>query len=86
MHVTDNVTNIGNVKIINNSGVSGVSNGDATFIVDSTYSQSTGDTRIIYNVSTTNSGLFTATVGNINLTGGIFMVRQVAGLQAVFVL
>lgn len=73
VHVTGNFINTGNVKIINNSGMAGVSNGNATFTVDSTYSQITGDTRIIYNVSTTNSGLYTATFRNVNLTGGIFM-------------
>ncbi len=73
LQVTGNFINYGNVKVINNSGIAGVSNGNATFTVDSTYNQSGGDTRIIYNVSTTNSGLFTAGFRNINLTGGIFM-------------
>ena len=73
LHVTGNFTNYGNVKVINNTGVAGVSNGNAIFTVDSTFSQSGGDTRIIYNVSTTNSGLFNATFRNIQLTGGIFM-------------
>jgi len=73
LHVTGNFTNYGNVKVINNTGYAGVSNGNATFTVDSTFSQSGGDTRIIYNVSTTNSGLFNATFRNIQLTGGIFM-------------
>ena len=73
VHVTGNFTNSGNVKIINNSGIAGVSNGNALFTVDSTYTQTTGDTRIIYNVSTTNSGLFTASIRNLKLNGGIFM-------------
>jgi hypothetical protein len=73
LHVTGNFNNYGNVKVINNTGYAGVSNGNATFTVDSTFSQSGGDTRIIYNVSTTNSGLFSATFRNIQLTGGIFM-------------
>ncbi|MCX6276038.1 MAG: T9SS type A sorting domain-containing protein [Bacteroidetes bacterium] len=73
LHVTGNFTNYGNVKVINNSGIAGISNGNATFTVDSAYNQTGGDTRIIYNVSTTNSGLFTAGFRDINLTGGIFM-------------
>ncbi|MEO8087503.1 MAG: T9SS type A sorting domain-containing protein [Bacteroidota bacterium] len=84
LHVTGNFSNYGSVKIINNSGIAGVSNGNAILTVDSTYVQSGGDTRIIYNVSTTNSGLFTANFMNINLTGGIFMgqsaCRTAAGL------
>jgi hypothetical protein len=75
LHVTGNFTNYGNVKVINNTGLAGVSNGNATVTIDSTYTQSGGDTRIIYNVSTTNSGLFTATFRNIQLTGGIFMAQ-----------
>ena len=86
LHVTGNFSNYGNVKIINNSGIAGVSNGNATFTVDSAYNQSGGDTRIIYNVSTTNSGLFTAGFRDINLTGGIFMgqsgVRTSGGVCA----
>jgi len=73
VHVTGNFINSGSVKIINNSGVAGLSNGNAVFTVDSAFTQSGGDTRIIYNVSTTNSGLFNAVFRNLNLTGGIFM-------------
>jgi len=73
VHVTGSFTNSGNVKILNNSGVSGVSNGNAMFMVDSTFLQTSGDTRVIYNVSTTNSGLYTASFRNLNLNGGIFM-------------
>jgi hypothetical protein len=52
-----------------------VANGNATFIVDGTFTQSTGDTRILYNVTTTNSGIFTATFNKLNLNGGIFMAQ-----------
>ena len=75
IHVISNFTNLGNVKIINNSGVAGVSNGNATFIVDGTFTQLTGDTRIIYNISTNNSGIFTAVFGNLITSGGIFMAQ-----------
>ncbi len=73
INVSGNFTNIGNVKIINNSGVLNVCNGNANFIVNGTFLQSTGDTRFIYNVTTLASGTFTAVFGNLSLTGGIFM-------------
>lgn len=73
MKTVGNFTNIGNVKVIMNSGVTGAGNGNATFIVTGSYSQSTGDTRIIYNVASSISGIFDCTIGTMNLTGGIFM-------------
>ena len=73
MIVTGNFNNTGNVKIINNSGISGVSNGNLVFRVDGDFNQTSGDTRIIYNVTTTNSGTFSATFKNLILSGGIFM-------------
>ncbi len=71
--VANNFTNIGNVKIINNSGVAGVSNGNATFIVGGIFLQNTGDTRIVYNVTTLNSGTYSCNFGSLLLNGGIFM-------------
>lgn len=73
LKVVGNFTNIGNVKVIMNSGVAGAGNGNATFTVTGTYSQSTGDTRFIYNVASLSSGIFTSNFGGLNLTGGIFM-------------
>ena len=73
VYVTGNFTNSGNVKIINNSGVSNTANGNASLNVDGIFSQSTGDTRVLYNIATTNSGLMNATIGDLNLTGGIWM-------------
>jgi len=73
MKVVGNVSNIGNFKVIMNSGVAGAGNGNATFTVTGTFSQSTGDTRFIYNVASTSSGIFNASFGSLNLTGGIFM-------------
>ncbi len=73
IHTTGNFINSGNVKIINNTGIINVGNGNATFDVDGTYKQITGDTRIIYNIATKNSGVFTSTIGNLFLDGGIFM-------------
>jgi hypothetical protein len=72
LQVSGNVFNIGNLKIINNSGVAGVSNGNADFQVTGTFTQNTGDTRIIYNIATTNSGTFAARFGHLILNGGIF--------------
>ena len=68
-----NFTNIGNFKVIMNSGVTGAGNGNATFNVTGTFAQSTGDTRLIYNVASSTSGVFDCTIGTLNLTGGIFM-------------
>ncbi len=73
INVNGNFTNIGNVKIINNTGVGGVSNGNANFNVTGTFSQNTGDTRFVYNVTTLNSGIYTTTFGNLTLNGGILM-------------
>ncbi len=73
VHVTGNFVNTGNVKIINNSGIPNVSNGNATLNVDGAFNQNSGDTRILYNIATLNSGIFNATIGDLNLNGGIFM-------------
>lgn len=73
VHTVGDFINYGNVKLINNSGVLGVANGNAVFRVDGTFTQHSGDARIIYNITTTNSGTYTATFGNIVLNGGIFM-------------
>lgn len=75
VNVNGNVTNLGNFKIINNSGVAAVGNGNAVFTVAGTFSQSFGDTRIIYNITTLNSGIFTASFNKIDLTGGIFFAQ-----------
>jgi hypothetical protein len=75
IHVTGDFNNLGNVKIITNSGMTNLSNGNASFIVDGTFTQSMGDTRVLYNVNSTNSGLFTASFNKLILTGGIFMAQ-----------
>ncbi len=71
--VNGNFNNKGNVKLIMNSGVAGAGNGNAILNVSGAYSQVSGDTRFIYNVSSVNSGIYTATFGSINLSGGILM-------------
>ncbi len=73
VQVTGNFFNTGNVKIINNSGIPNVSNGNATLNITGSFTQNTGDTRIVYNIATLNSGTFTSTIGDLNLNGGIFM-------------
>ena len=82
LHVSGNFYNTGNVKVINNSGVGGVSNGNAVLRIDGDYVQSSGDTRIIYNVTTTNSGSFIATIKNLTLNGGIFMGQSACNSRA----
>lgn len=71
--INGDFTNSGNVKIINNTGVSGVSNGNVQFHLNGKFFQTSGDTRLIYNVTTINSGYYKATFYEIILNGGIFM-------------
>lgn len=73
LFASGNFNNSGNVKFINNSGISGVSNGNVVIRVDGDFIQSGGDARIIYNISTTNSGTFNATFRNLILSGGLFI-------------
>lgn len=73
LKINGNFYNNGNVKIINNSGIAGVSNGNVDLQVGGDFIQNTGDTRIIYNITTVNSGFFKAIFNNIILKGGIFM-------------
>ncbi|MFM7726040.1 MAG: hypothetical protein ACKO7B_05030, partial [Flavobacteriales bacterium] len=71
--INGNLTNSGSIKLINNSGVANVSSGNAFLTVTNNFSQTAGDTRFIYNVSTINSGVYSATIGSMNFTGGTFM-------------
>ncbi|HLG34298.1 MAG TPA: T9SS type A sorting domain-containing protein [Bacteroidia bacterium] len=73
VNVGGNVTTNGNFKLINNDGVLNVGNGNGTLNITGTYTQTAGDTRLIYNISTINSGYFIFTVGTIQFNGGIFM-------------
>ncbi len=73
VNINGDFNNTGNVKVIMNSGVIGAGNGNAIFNVTGTYRQSTGDTRFIYNVASSASGTYSSTIGNLTLTGGIFM-------------
>jgi len=73
LNVDGNITTHGNFGLIKNDGVLSVGNGNATLSVTGTFYQLDGDTRIIYNISTTNSGVFNVSIGNIEFDGGIFM-------------
>ncbi len=73
LYVDGDITNSGYFNVINNDGVPNTSNGNATFTVTGTFTQTDGDSRIIYNIATTSSGIFNATFGNIEFDGGIFM-------------
>jgi hypothetical protein len=49
------------------------------------FQQTSGDTRIIYNVSSVNSGTFNALFNSLKLTGGVFMAQtgcHTAGKEA----
>ncbi|MFM8433070.1 MAG: hypothetical protein ACKOA1_09760, partial [Bacteroidota bacterium] len=73
LNVNGNITNSGNIKLINNTGVANAGNGNTSISVGGTFSQSAGDTRFIYNVSTLNSGIYSASINNLSVSGGIFM-------------
>ena len=73
LNVDGDITNSGDFKVISNDGVPNTSNGNATLNVTGTFYQLAGDARLIYNIATTSSGIFTATIGNIEFDGGIFM-------------
>ena len=85
LNVNGNFTTNGNFKLNYNDGVLNVGNGNGTLSISGTYTQTAGDTRLIYNISTTNSGIYNFTAGNISFSGGIFMGQygcHSAGLTA----
>lgn len=72
VQVSGNITNTGFFNVIYNTGVANVGNGNANLTVGGTFSQTAGDTRFIYNVSTTQCGLFQATLNDLSISGGFF--------------
>lgn len=72
VQVSGNITNTGFFNVIYNTGVANVGNGNANLTVGGSFSQTAGDTRFIYNVSTTQCGLFQATVNDLSISGGFF--------------
>lgn len=73
INVGGNVTTSGNLKVINNDGVLNVGLGNGALNIAGTYTQTAGDTRIIYNISHMNSGAYTFTASTVQFNGGIFM-------------
>lgn len=73
LNVTGNFTNLGNVELIYNAGVTGVGNGNAMLNVGGKYKQTNGDLRGVFNLSTTNAGSVAMTFGSVELTGGLMM-------------
>ena len=71
--VGGNLINHGYLDLIWNTGTSGVGNGNGTLTVTGSFTQSEGDLRAIFNLTTTNAGAVALTFGSINFTGGIFM-------------
>lgn len=74
LNVIGNFINLGYADLIWNSGLTGVGNGNCSLTVGGTFTQSEGDFRGIWNATTTNSGSCSITLGNLNYTGGIFML------------
>ena len=73
LQVNGNFTNLGNSVLIYNSGVMGVSNGNASMDVTGKYYQSSGDFRGIFNLTSVTSGKSDLEFNQMHLTGGIFM-------------
>jgi hypothetical protein len=72
LNVSGTVTNSGNIKLINNSGVANVGNGNAGITVNGLFLQTAGDTRFIYNVTTSQCGVYVANLSQLTINGGIF--------------
>lgn len=73
VEVNGDVTNLGNIELIYNSGIQGIANGNASMKVTGLFYQTTGDFRGIFNISSTTSGKVDLEFENVKLTGGIFM-------------
>ncbi len=75
LEVDGDITNLGNIELIYNSGVQGISNGNASLKVTGLFKQTTGDFRGIFNLSSTNIGTVDLEFENMEVTGGIFMAQ-----------
>ncbi|MBL0339470.1 MAG: T9SS type A sorting domain-containing protein [Bacteroidetes bacterium] len=75
LEVNGDVLNLGNIELIYNSGIQGISNGNASLKVTGLFKQTTGDFRGIFNLSSTNSGKINFEFEDIEITGGIFMAQ-----------
>ena len=72
LNVAGNFTNSGNIKLLFNDGIPNVGNGNVLLSVNQSFTQSAGDFRAIYNVTTSNSGIYEMTFKNLTVNGGVF--------------
>ena len=75
LNVAGNLTNLGAICLIYNSGVANTGNGNSYLKVNGKYTQSHGDFRGLFNITTTNSGKSEIELGSADITGGIFMAN-----------
>jgi hypothetical protein len=75
LNVAGNMTNLGAICLIYNSGVANTANGNSYLNVTGKYTQTHGDFRGIFNITTTNSGKSEIELGSAEITGGIFMAN-----------
>lgn len=73
INVTGNVNNAARFYGIYNSGFAGVGNGNFTLTVNGSFSQTAGDFRGIYNLSTFQAGISNMVFGSFSFSGGIWM-------------
>jgi Secretion system C-terminal sorting domain len=71
--VNGDFINVGYTVLIYNSGLINKGNGNATMQVQGDFRQPGGDFRGIFNLSTTNGGIVTLSMQNVEVTGGQFM-------------
>jgi len=75
LNVTGDLTNSGIIRLIQNDGVASTGNGNAMLNVTGAYTQTAGDFRAIFNITTTNAGTVSLNMGSLSYTGGIFMAH-----------
>jgi hypothetical protein len=71
--VNGDFINVGYTVLIYNSGLINKGNGNATMEVQGDFRQPGGDFRGIFNLSTTNAGIVTLRMQDVEITGGQFM-------------
>lgn len=72
LNVAGNFSNSGNIKLIFNDGIPNVGLGNVSLTVNQSFTQTAGDFRGIYNVSSSNSGIYDMTFKSLNINGGVF--------------
>lgn len=73
INVSGNVANAGRFYGIYNSGMAGVGNGNFTLNVNGSFTQTAGDFRGNYNLTTYQAGITSITLGSLSFSGGIWM-------------